>query len=188
MTDTADDDESLKTLGKGGAISAVLGLCALIQLTLEGLQANPVSLRYLLTLALESVHAIAAIVVGFALRSRKDWSFSFATLLSASGFVHAAVTLIELGPGPWKTAFVLQFSEEMFLWAAVGSRLLITAVQAMFWPILLGLVYLELYYRSAPQPIRKGAYWMCISAAALVCGAVELLLRKVPDLNTWTWR
>jgi hypothetical protein len=167
-----------KLLALAGGVNLLLGLSASARLGLEVGEIWRLSpdRRYFINAVSEILVALGAMSSGIGMMMRRPWSVSLATLAGTAGFV---VTATDLAISGRNVRFIaVLFSEtarEMPLSFTHGSRLLIMVIQALYWPILLGLLHIN----AADSPRERRSFWIRVGSAALLTGLVEILLKWI---------
>jgi len=129
----------------------------------------------------EFVLGVAAMAGGVGLLRRHRYANHIAVLAAVAGLVHSAIALIQLAPNLFNLLTILAGGSDPRLWSEYGSRLVLIFIQVLFWPILLGLLYIDLQCRSPEDPkIRraKRAFWTCAGAAVLLSVMIEFMLHR----------
>jgi len=128
----------------------------------------------------ELLLAQSAIIVGLALFQRRAVGSELAAFAASAAIVHYLVRAILDGPTLYKLVTVLGFNEDLGLWTHYGLQLLLIAVQALFWPVVLVHLYIDLQCRAADDPTARSArirFWTLASAAAFISACVEGLVQ-----------
>ena len=168
-----------KLLEVAGRVNMALGLLSAARIVFELNEIWPLSpdRRYFRPLAFEMFLGLGATASGIGLITRRSWSIPLATLAGAAGLVAAAMDVAVSGHH-LRFIFML-FSEtarEMPFSITIGTRLLMIAVQGMYWPILLGLLHIH----TADSPRERRKFWIRAGMAGLLTGGVELLFHGIP--------
>jgi hypothetical protein len=181
---TSDEDDSSEDLARLGAISVLLGALSILRLALEIYQTRtmPSGPGYSAYMAYDFVQAFTACLSGAALLRRHRWAIPVSTVAAAALFLTSVVVLVEHGRTQLELPFVLGLNENAGMWSAFGSRVFIMMLHAVYWPIVAGLVYIDLQSRIPADPEtgrEKRRFWICLAATLAVCGAVEIFFRLV---------
>jgi hypothetical protein len=175
-----------KPLLLAGRVNLVLGLLASARIVLEIVETwvLPSEPRYLMNVGFEFLLAQGAVVSGIWLMKRRSWGATAATLIATAGLVTAAIDLAASGRRILTIAVLFtKTGRDMPLSVAYGSRLVMTVIHALYWPILLGLLHLELPGRDrndVEATRARRAFWTCAGVSALLTGLIELLLKWIP--------
>jgi hypothetical protein len=163
-------------LALAGRVNLLLGLAASARLGVEVAEIWRLSpdRRYFINAVIEILVALGAMSGGIGMMMRRPWSVSLATLAGTAGFV---VTATELAiSGRHVRIIAVLFSEtarEMPLSFTYGSRLLMMVIQALYWPILLGLLHIN----AADSPRERRSFWIRVGTAAVLTGFAVLLIK-----------
>jgi len=184
MSDPAQDDESRKTFRRLGFICVIVGALSgtRIAVELDQARALPATTDYYLYLAYDFLMALAACLSGIGLLRGLRWAPAAATVTATALFFTSAVTLVERGKADLDLVLGLIANQDSNLWTTFGARLFITAIHAVYWPIVAGLVYIDFQCRNADDPAtrrEKRRFWIRTGATIAVCAVVELVLRRI---------
>lgn len=181
MNDAADP----KTFRRLGAISLLLGVLSATRMGFElyltrSLGGSP---QYTAYTTYDFLQALAAGVSGAAMLRRQRWAMPVTLISAASIFLSAVVALVVYGAGVVKMFVELRFNQNLELWAGFGSRWFITGIHVVYWPIVVGHLYIDLQCRPPEEAEGtrklKRSFWICIVPALAACGIVEFLLWKL---------
>ena len=185
MTPNPDEEnESRKTFHRLGFFCVILGALSATRIAVELYQARglPATTDYYLCLAYDFLMAQAACLSGIGLLRNFRWGPAVATVTATALFFTSAAALIERGKADLDLVLGLIANQDLNLWTTFGARLFLTAIHAIYWPIVAGLVYIDLQCRNGDDPeIRreKRWFWIRTGATIAVCAAVEILLHSL---------
>jgi len=171
------DPESSKTLRRLGIIAVLLGFLAACdtgyEITKFGFARAAVAVEFGL--------ALIAIVSGLALLQRRPWAMKVSVVAAVAGFFHSVLVLVTVGPSLMRILTILGMDsmEDRHLRIEFGVRLILTAAQALFWPLVLGLLWIDLQCRPADDPAApsdKRTFWTSGVAAVVFATVLEVLL------------
>ena len=169
-------DEDRKTFRRLGLICLVLGFLDATDSAYEIHQtdkARPAAI-------FEFVLAQAAIVSGLGLIQRRGWALEAAVVTAVAGFIHSLLAVVLLGSALVQLLAILGVIFDHNLGVDFGLRLLLILAQVLFWPIVLGMMYIDLQCRAAVEPAAaregKRTFWGCVAIAAFLTALAELFL------------
>jgi hypothetical protein len=169
-------DEDRKTFRRLGVISLVLGFLAARDSAFEIHQTDVLRPAAIV----EFVLALAAIVTGLGLMQRRGWALDAAVVTAVAGFIHSLLAVVLLGSSLLNLFTILGLSHDRSLGVEVGLRLLLILAQVLFWPIVLGMMYIDLQCRASDDPPAakegKRMFWTFVAIAACVTALTELVL------------
>lgn len=173
-------DEDRTTFRRLGMIALVLGFLAATDSAYELYQTDfsrPAA-------AFEFVLALSAIITGLGLLQRRTWVLQASVVTGVAGFLHSLIALIFLGSALLNVLTILGASHDPSFSAEYGLRLILIVAQVLFWPIVLGHLYISLQCRTedpAAATEDKRTYWTCVGGTAAMTAMVELLLMAAPQ-------
>lgn len=178
-------DDTANTFLRLGGISLILAVLSATRMGLElyltrALGGSP---QYTACTTYDFLQALAAGISGVAMLRRLRWAMPVTLITGTAIFLSAVIALVVYGAGAVRMFVELRFSQNLELWAGFGSRWFITAIHAVYWPIVLGHLYIDLQCRPPEEADAtrelKRSFWICILPTLAVCGAVEVLLWKL---------
>jgi hypothetical protein len=154
-------------------VTTLIGALAVARIGLEihhvgGAQAGNGDL---VIIGVEAVLALLALIAGAGLLKHRPWALPVAALAGSAAFVDAVGALVILGPNLFRLLMILGMNQDLPIWSAVGSRLVMTSIQALWWPVLFGLLHLHL-------PINRRRFWSLALAGAVLSLMVQVLARR----------
>jgi hypothetical protein len=178
------DEEQRKSFRRLGAISLAIGILSLTRLSIELylVRSLPSASGYVVYVAYDYLLAFAAAASGMALFRRSRPGVPLTLIVGAALFLTSALAIFQYGFAQIRMLLELRTPNSLDLWVGLGSRWLLTVIQAVYWPIASGHLYLDLQFRgpAAPETRRlKRRFWMWTGAGLLAGGALELLLRHL---------
>jgi hypothetical protein len=171
-------DEDGKTFRRLGLISLVLGFLGATDSAYEIHQtekARPAAI-------FEFVLAQAAIVSGLGLMQRRGWALKAAVVTAVAGFIHALLAVVILGSALLRLLTILGVIYDHDLGVDFALRLLLILAQVLFWPIVLGHLYIDLQCSEDPAAARNGKrkFWTCVLITAALTVLIEMILVRLP--------
>jgi hypothetical protein len=163
--------EPWKPVVVAGRVTLGLGLLAAVRLAVEIYQIRGMrtGATFSIILGVELFLAIAAIFGGIGVMRRRPWGLPVAAFAGAAGFVSAWADLLTIGPPLLRMLLILGLNQDLSHWAA--TRILLTCIQALWWPTLLALLFIDLHRPEGDQSTRR--FWMITISAALTCAVFE---------------
>ena len=176
-------DEDRKTFRRLGIIALSLGFLAATDSAYEIHQSDVTRLGSIF----EFVLAQAAIISGLGLLQRRRGSFEAGVMTAVLGFVHSLISVLLLGSALLNLLTILGPSHDPSAGFEYGVRLLLMLSQALFWPILLGHLYIDLQCRATEEPAAaaegKQQFWTCVAGAVAFIAIVEFVLLDLAGLS-----
>ena len=179
MTDGAPapaPDEDRKTFRRLGITALALGFLAATDSAYEIHQADVTRG----VTVFEFVLAQAAIISGLGLLQRRGWALEAGVMTAVLGFVHSLISVLLLGSALLNLLTILGPSHDPSAGFEYGVRLLLMLSQVLFWPILLGHLYIDLQCRATEEPAETGRdkhqFWICVAGAVTLIAIVEFML------------